>query len=387
MLLILKKNCKCGKKLVLTKKNQPISISSIFGKITVVRDELFCRRCHKGHGENDEILNLNRVHRQTKGMTEVITYAAQLVPSFQRAAEVLKKFLHVDISSTQMQIVSEEIGKEVFERQIIASNKAYEKPEETVPSILEKDKKEGILYIMMDGSAVNTRIKDDNNSSWKEMKLGLIFSDRDLITRSNGDRIITKKEYVTYFGAVGEFKKFVFDAAARAGYGLLKKVVVIGDGAAWIWNMCEELFPDAVRILDYFHLSENVHGYAKALYPLDEIGRKLWVNTVLDLIKEEKVDEALKYIAVKLIKNLPPGVGNVYNYIENNKDRIKYKIYKEKGYYIGSGPIESGNKVVIQQRMKQSGMRWGVSGGQYIAALRAKYESDLWNNVVQIVNG
>ena len=359
----------------------------MFGKITVARDKEFCRRCGIGHGNIDHIVGLDRSHRQTKGLTETITYASQLVPSFERASEVLKKFLHVDISATQMQIVSEEIGKEVFEKQMMAANKAYDKPEETIPSILEKGMKEGILYIMMDSSAVNTRIQDENNSSWKEMKLGLIFSDRDLITRSNGDKIITKKEYVTYFGAVGEFKKLVFDAAARAGYGVLKKVVVIGDGAQWIWNMCEELFPDAVRILDYFHLSENVHGYAKSLYPEDEVGRRIWVNTVLDLIKEEKVDEALNYISVKLIKNLPAGVGNVYNYIENNKDRIKYKTYKAEGYYIGSDPIESGNKTVIQQRMKQAGMRWGVNGGQYIAALRAKYESDLWNNVVEIVNG
>ena len=380
-------HCKCGKKLIITKKNEPISIASMFGKITVARDKEFCRRCGIGHGNIDHIVGLDRSHRQTKGLTETITYASQLVPSFERASEVLKKFLHVDISATQMQIVSEEIGKEVFEKQMMAANKAYDKPEETIPSILEKGMKEGILYIMMDSSAVNTRIQDENNSSWKEMKLGLIFSDRDLITRSNGDKIITKKEYVTYFGAVGEFKKLVFDAAARAGYGVLKKVVVIGDGAQWIWNMCEELFPDAVRILDYFHLSENVHGYAKSLYPEDEVGRRIWVNTVLDLIKEEKVDEALNYISVKLIKNLPAGVGNVYNYIENNKDKIKYKTYKAEGYYIGSGPIESGNKTVIQQRMKQAGMRWGVNGGQYIAALRAKYESDLWNNVVEIVNG
>ena len=382
-----KTHCNCGKKLTPTKENEPIGFLSMFGKIIIVRDCDFCRRCGVGHGENDDTIGLNRSHRQTKGITEAITYASQLVPSFQRASEVLKKFLHVDISATQMQIISEEIGKEVFERQMIAANKAYEKPEETIGSILEKDKKDGILYIMMDGSAVNTRIQDENNSSWKEMKLGLIFSDRDLITRSNGDKIITKKEYVTYFGSVGEFKKLVFEAAARAGYGILKKVVVIGDGAQWIWNMCEELFSDAVRILDYFHLSENTHGYAKALYPEDEVGKRIWVNTVLDLIKKDKVDEALEYISVTLIKNLPAGVGNVYNYIENNKDRIKYKTYKENGYYIGSGPIESGNKVVIQQRMKQSGMRWGVSGGQYIAALRAKYESNLWDNVVEIVNG
>mgnify|MGYP000852365680 CR=1 FL=1 len=151
--------------------------------------------------------------------------------------------------------------------------------------------------------------------------------------------------------------------------------------------MCKEIFPDAIRILDYFHLSENVHGYAKALYAEDEVERRIWANTVLDLIKEEKLDDTLKYISIKLIKNPPNGVSNIYNYIENNKDRIKCKTYKGKEYYIGSGPIESGNKTVIQQRMKQSGiMRWGVSGVQYIAAIRAKYESNLWNNVVEIIN-
>jgi len=65
---------------------------------------------------------------------------------------------------------------------------------------------------------------------------------------------------------------------------------------------------------------------------------------------------------------------------------IPCKTFKEKGYYIGSGAIESANKMVIQQRMKQSGMRWSINGGQYIAALRTKHESDLWDDVVSVIN-
>lgn len=67
----------------------------MFGKITIVRDDFFCRRCHKGYGENDEMLNLNRTHRQTKAITEVIAYASQLVPSFQRASKVHFNFWRV----------------------------------------------------------------------------------------------------------------------------------------------------------------------------------------------------------------------------------------------------------------------------------------------------
>ena len=68
-------------------------------------------------------------------------------------------------------------------------------------------------------------------------------------------------------------------------------------------------------------------------------------------------------------------------YLENNKNKLNYLQYKSEDLYIGSGMIEGGNKVVIQKRMKQCGMRWSVNGGQYIAALRAKDKSKKWNVV------
>lgn len=245
-----------------------------------------------------------------------------------------------------------------------------------------KDRKEGRLYIITDGSQVNTRVEDEKGTTWKEMKLGLIFCDKDVIKRNDGSHIIVKKEYVSYFGSVEEFKKFVFAAAARAGYGKVKEVVVLGDGAPWIWNMCKELFPDAVQILDFYHMSENTHKYAKSIYPEDEIARKIWVNKVLDGLKSGKIEETIKLVEEKKLEKVPDGIVNLYNYITNNQERINYKFYKDNNYYIGSGAIESANKMVIQQRMKQSGMRWSINGGQYIAALRIKYESNRWDEVI-----
>lgn len=147
--------------------------------------------------------------------------------------------------------------------------------------------------------------------------------------------------------------------------------------------MCEELFPDAVQILDFYHLSENTHDYSKLLYTDNEVERKKWVKDVLDAITTGKVDEAIKYVETSKIEKVPDRIVNLYTYLTNNRERIDYKYYKEKGYYIGSGAIESGNKMVIQQRMKQSGMRWSINGGQYIAALRTKYESNKWGAVTE----
>jgi hypothetical protein len=378
--------CECGKKMVSAKRNAFTKILSTFGYIPVARDTVFCRRCRKGHGVLDKELEIYGEHRITKDMIETITYVAQLVPSFERASEAIKKLLKIEVSATQIQIVSEEVGKKVFEAGMVKVKEAYEKPEIAAPQELQRYRKDGRLYILTDGSQVNTRVEDVNGSTWKEMKLGLVFCDKDVIKQGDGSHTIIKKEYVSYLGSVIEFKAVLFATAARAGYGKLKEVVVVGDGAPWIWNMCEELFPDAVQILDFYHLSENTHNYAKALYPEDEVRRKKWVKQVLDLITEGKIEEAIKFIEEKKEEKIPDYVVNLSTYFKNNQGRINYKAYKEKGYYIGSGAIESANKMVIQQRMKQSGMRWSISGGQYIAALRTKHESGLWSEIVGVIN-
>lgn len=379
-------HCECGKKMASSKKNALTRVLSIFGYIPVTRDTFFCRRCRKGYGIIDKELEIYGKHRMTKEMVETIAYVAQLVPSFERASEAMNKLLKVDVSPTQIQIVSEEVGEKVFQSDMSEAEEIYEKPEVSAPQELPRHRKYGRLYILTDGSQVNTRIKDTDGLTWKEMKLGLVFCDKDVIRRGDGSHTIAKKEYVSYLGSVSEFKKLVFAAAVRAGYGKIKEVVVVGDGAQWIWNMCEELFPDAVRILDFYHLSENVHDYSRAIYPQDEVNRKKWVNQVLDAVTNGKVCEAIKLVEQKKDESVPDNTVNLYTYFMNNQKRIDYKAYKDNGYYIGSGAIESANKMVIQQRMKQSGMRWSIHGGQYIAALRTKHESGLWDDIMSVVN-
>lgn len=118
----------------------------------------YCSSCGKLFGQNDDKLGLDRTHRATKGFIELATYVAQLVPGFENASETLLKLRNIEVSGTQLQIISEEIGKKVFDKQKETAQKAYEKPEIAAPAALEKDKLDAVLYIMADGSAINTRI-------------------------------------------------------------------------------------------------------------------------------------------------------------------------------------------------------------------------------------
>jgi hypothetical protein len=194
---------------------------------------------------------------------------------------------------------------------------------------------------------------------------------------------VLEKEYCDYLGSVEEFEKHFFDCAVRNGYGRYKTMVMISDGAAWIKNMGDELFPDAVQILDLFHLEENIYRFGKQLFKDDAAKYTPWAEEIIALIKESRTEEALKKLEPYKDKKFAVAVVNPYHYLLNNKERVDYAGYRAKGYRVGSGPIESGNKTVLQKRCKQAGMRWNVPSAQHVLSLRAKEESGLWETIVK----
>jgi hypothetical protein len=124
-----------------------------------------------------------------------------------------------------------------------------------------------------------------------------------------------------------------------------------------------------------------VYTYAKHIFNQNEQKYVPWAESVIDKIEKGKAREVLELLPLE--ESLPSGVCNLRTYISNNLGNINYPEYKQKGYFVGSGAIESANKVVVQRRLKQAGMRWSVSGAQSLLTLRAKVESHLWDRDVR----
>lgn len=290
-----------------------------------------CRPCGDGFSPLDSLLGIEQIgNKVTPDMAAKIAYVGQFSSSIKDAAECFEYVAGQYISSSIRQ-VTEETGKKVDEVQRESAKQAYVKPEESVPAVLPKDRKSGTLYVMMtDGSQVNTRKEDKEGSTWKEIKLGLVYNNAQIRTRKSGQAILTEKEYVTHFGGVNEFKPQLFNTAIKAGYGTYEKTAFIGDGAIWIWNMADEVFPDAVQVLDYYHMSDNVHDYAKYLYPSDESKMKQWASIVITNIEWGKIDEALQMIPSTSLKKLPSGVPNLPVYLNNNRNRMNTMNLKNK---------------------------------------------------------
>ena len=311
-------------------------------------------------------------------------YWAQNQGSYQEAEEAILRAYGVKVNDDTVRKVTNYVGNVVFQADCERANAAYEQLNQGKLNFPNR-KKKGVLYIEADGAALNTRVKDNDGSTWRENKLGMVFSSDNIYTWTNHkgekQRQLNKREYIAYIGAVAEFKKHLLACALKNGYGKYEKTVLVSDGAAWIRNMKEELFPDAQQILDFYHLCENVNTYAKCLFDQDHEQCGNWAVATCTLLKKSKWQDVLNDLEKR--KKPTNCTVDLSGYIQNNIHNIDYAAYLQEGYFIGSGAIESGNKSVLQQRLKQAGMRWNVHTAQNLLSLRAKYKSNLWVTEVE----
>jgi len=309
-----------------------------------------------------------------------IAYWAQNQSSYQRAEDAIAEAMHINMNDDTIRLVTNYVGGMVFSNDCKKADESFaalEKGKLDFPNNID-----GVVYIQTDGAALNTRAKDDAGSTWRENKLGEVFSSEDIKfwTDKKGKRQhqIIKKEYVSFIGVASDFKKHLLACALRGGYGRFKKSVILSDGATWIRNMAEEIFPDAQQILDFYHLCENVNTYAKHLFNLDESKYKPWAKNICDCLRTSQYRHVLYELESYKNKKLKGCPVNLYGYISNNIKNIDYVTYERNGYFIGSGAIESGNKIILQDRLKRAGMRWNTTTAQAMLTLKTKAESNRW---------
>jgi hypothetical protein len=225
-----------------------------------------------------------------------IAYWAQNQSSYQRAEDAISEALRIRINDDTIRAVTNYVGGIIFQSDCAKAEEAFQSL--TGGKLKFEHDSDGVVYILTDGAALNTRAKDELGSSWRENKLGEVFTTKDIRywTNSKGERQhqIMKKEYISFVGTAEEFKKHLLACALRNGYGRLKEVVVLGDGATWIRNMTEEFFPDAQQILDYYHLCENVYKFAKALFNMDESKYTPWSKNICSELKKSKYNLVLR---------------------------------------------------------------------------------------------
>ena len=155
--------------------------------------------------------------------------------------------------------------------------------------------------------------------------------------------------------------------------------MVLGDGSAWIWNTATELFPQAIQILDRFHVKQTLHRTAQSIFGASSDDAKEWATmrcAELDDGKLQAIVHALRTHASCA------EAAKCMLYIFRNRARMRYPKFHARALCTSTGVLEAGCKVLIGTRLKRSGMHWSVSGANNIIALRCSKLSgrfeDFW---------
>lgn len=302
--------------------------------------------------------------RQSPKLEQAICHLGAWVP-FERAPALIEGLLGWAVSEQTVRRTTERLGERAAEKSRRDAAAFKEAPKSFAP-----ERETERLAIALDGTMAHM------GGEWREAKVGAVFA-----FDESGEQVPGSKRYVARFGDPGEIGNVLALESHRSGLSRSKQLVVLGDGAPWIWNLFDEHFPDAVGILDFFHAMEHVTAVATARFSSNALARAAWIERAKERLKGDDVDWLIAEVelAAKAAGSPPQGAADDdprlvlarnLQYFRTNRDRMLYCTFRACGLPIGSGVIEAACKSVVQQRMKGPGMRWGTRGGPAILAAR-----------------
>ena len=241
----------------------------------------------------------------------------------------------------------------------------------------------GRWYVSCDGCYTPTQ-----EATYEEVKVGCLYrTDEPSDPGSIPLAVASSLRYVATRGDAASFGSQWFDLATASGLYQdetdTEEVVVIGDGAAWIWNLSQEYFPGALEIVDYMHAKSHLYEAAKLAYgdtqPTPGKVEK-WVNATEAFLYAGDIQEVTARIRALGIGTpaLSDPLETQTRYFLKHAHRMQYQRFVEKGYHIGSGIIESACKHLVAERCKQASMKWSTPGINAILFWRCLLKNGAW---------
>jgi hypothetical protein len=215
---------------------------------------------------------------------------------------------------------------------------------------------------------------------FQEVKTGVLLLPQERVETSPGRQSLLRRFLVTCLGNADEIFRHLYAQLRELGWvGADTVVVVVGDGAEWIWNRAS-LFVRRCEILDFWHALEHAWKFAQLRYGEGSAQADAWVQQVAQDLRAGKVQQViarLKRLRPKT-PELRESLQSLIHYYTENAARMHYDEYLRLGYGIGSGAVESAHKQVVHARLRQAGMRWSEAGARHLLALRLLLLNDNW---------
>jgi len=344
--------CEECKEMLVRNGHEFKQIRTLVGTLRYRRIRLRCQGCGQEIYPLDRAIGLEGRDGMTIGIKERTLWAAVEV-SYEKTNQFLKKFTGLEVSRNKIHQMAWEEGEKITAWQERRREAVFGKGES-----LSEEAREGpeVLYIQVDGTAVNDR----ESGEWMECRVGTSFSRRVNISKGRV-WLRDKKTYASVEKADSFVEKFYIECL-KQGVENAGKVYFISDGAIWIKNLKEDYFPQAVGVLDIWHIERELK---KALgEEKKETVEKLKL-LALEGNAEEIVNRLMKEVSADIEKS--EKIFRVAEYVMNNAEWIR-NIPEVKGY--GSGPVEKTVDITVSRRFKKRGMSWYRHGVNPLLQMR-----------------
>jgi hypothetical protein len=210
---------------------------------------------------------------------------------------------------------------------------------------------------------------------WAEVKtlvLGEVGSLED------GEARVEHLSYCSRLADVAGFEQATLLETHRRGLEHAGQVAAVTDGAEWLQGFIDYQRADAVRILDFAHAAESIAAIGQAVRAAGYWLPPCWLEGVLHRLKHEGPERVLVHLSRLSGRCANPEVGKKLQYLCTRRAQLLYPRYQAAGWPIGSGMVESANKLVVEARLKGAGMHWKRENVNPMLLLRNAVCNDRW---------
>jgi hypothetical protein len=363
------------------------TVDTVLGPVAIGRAWYHCAACGHGFAPRDAERGVAG-QTMSPGLAKMTDRAAAAVP-FTAAAKLVGELAGITLTGkragrraeadgTAAAAVIEQHAAAIAARQVIPLP-----PPEPAPDM---------LYIAIDGTGVpmisaetegRPGKADGGTAHTREVKLCCVFTQTATDEEGRPVRDPASSSYLATFAPAAEFGTLMAAEARRRGAEHLRQLVILGDGAAWIWNLAAQHFPEATQVVDLYHAREHLHDLAKLPEFMLGDHKQDWLTArlaELDAGGTGAICAAAR--AFPLSGRKAADLKTALGYFEHNAHRMRYARFRNLGMFVGSGAVEAGCKAIVGQRLKLSGMRWSMPGAAGILTLRCLQASGRWEEIL-----
>ena len=378
--------CACGRKARFVSKRSAV-LWTVFGKVEYKRRYYLCPKCHQGQSPLDHKYGI--VPGQTTQTLASLLGVLGVEVSFEEASQLAERFLLFRVSDNTVRKQTEGYGN----AQAQAEKEWIEQAEdEKALQVRERslETQPGRIYASIDGAHVPLQHewRELKTLCWYKVEKIRLVTSRKQQRQLVGEQSQLQAKDMKYHCDITEAEQFgrlLWATGLQNHVDTYDEIVFVSDGAVWIWRLVESYFPQAVQIVDWYHASQYLTPIAETAFDADSEQARQWLTQARTDLWEGRIQEVIQACRACLHRTSSRAFAEkAITYYTHNEKRMDYARFRQQGYLIGSGTIESACKQIAASRLKCSGARWTLAGVIATAKARAAWLSKTWDNLKPI---